>query len=67
MAEVMVNENSNAAIVNSVKVYLKGISQYTLLTKEEEVELAKAAAKGNQAAKEREQIALIEAAIAALK
>ena len=52
MAEVMVNENSNAAIVNSVKVYLKGISQYTLLTKEEEVELAKAAAKGNQAAKE---------------
>lgn len=53
MAEVMVNENSNAAIVNSVKVYLKGISQYTLLTKEEEVELAKAAAKGNQAAKEK--------------
>lgn len=52
MAEVMVNENSNAAIVNSVKVYLKGISKYTLLTKEEEVELAKAAAKGNQAAKE---------------
>ena len=53
MAEVMVNENSNAVIVNSVKVYLKGISQYTLLTKEEEVELAKAAAKGNQAAKEK--------------
>ncbi len=53
MAEVMVNENSNAAIVNSVKVYLKGISKYTLLTKEEEVELAKAAAKGNQAAKEK--------------
>lgn len=53
MAEVMVNENSNAAIVNSVKVYLKGISKYTLLTKEEEVELAEAAAKGNQAAKEK--------------
>lgn len=53
MAEVMVNENSNAAIVNSVKVYLKGISKYTLLTKEEEIELAKAAAKGNQAAKEK--------------
>lgn len=53
MAEVMVNENSNAVIVNPVKVYLKGISQYTLLTKEEEVELAKAAAKGNQAAKEK--------------
>lgn len=53
MAEVMVNENSNAAIVNSVKVYLKGISKYTLLTKEEEVELAKAAAKGSQAAKEK--------------
>lgn len=53
MAEVMVNENSNAAIVNSVKVYLKGISKYTLLTKEEEVELAKAAAKGNQSAKEK--------------
>ena len=53
MAEVMVNENFNAAIVNSVKVYLKGISKYTLLTKEEEVELAKAAAKGNQAAKEK--------------
>ena len=30
MAEVMVNENSNAVIVNPVKVYLKGISQYTL-------------------------------------
>ena len=53
MAGVMVNENSNAAIVNSVKVYLKGISKYTLLTKEEEIELAKAAAKGNQAAKEK--------------
>ena len=53
MAEVMVNENSNAVIVNPVKVYLKGISQYTLLTKEEEIELAKAAAKGNQAAKEK--------------
>ena len=53
MAEVMVNENSNAVIVNPIKVYLKGISQYTLLTKEEEVELAKAAAKGNQAAKEK--------------
>lgn len=53
MAEVMVNENSNAAIVNSVKVYLKGISKYTLLTKEEEIELAKAAAKGNQTAKEK--------------
>ena len=53
MAEVMVNENSNAVIVNPIKVYLKGISQYTLLTKEEEVELAKAAAKGNQTAKEK--------------
>lgn len=53
MAEVMVNENSNAVIVNPVKVYLKGISQYTLLTKEEEVKLAKTAAKGNQSAKEK--------------
>lgn len=48
MAEIKVSE---ATTVNSIKVYLNEISQYNLLSKEDEVRYAEAAAKGNQEAK----------------
>ena len=48
MAEIKASE---ATTVNSIKVYLDEISQYNLLSKEDEVRYAKAAAKGNQEAK----------------
>ena len=48
MAEIKASE---AATVNSIKVYLNEISQYNLLSKEDEVRYAEAAAKGNQEAK----------------
>lgn len=43
--------NSSAVITSSVKMYLREIGQYSLLSKEEEIELATAAAGGNQKAK----------------
>lgn len=46
------NININVAAINSVKLYLKEIGQYNLLSKDEEVALAKAIAKGNQKAKD---------------
>ena len=48
MAEIKASE---ATTVNSIKVYLNEISQYNLLSKEDEVRCAKAAANGNQEAK----------------
>lgn len=48
MAEIKASE---ATTVNSIKVYLNEISQYNLLSKEDEVRYAKAAAKGSQEAK----------------
>ena len=48
MAEIKAFE---ATTVNSIKVYLNEISQYNLLSKEDEVRYAKAAANGNQEAK----------------
>ena len=48
MAEIKVSE---ATTVNSIKVYLNEISQYNLLSKEDEVRYAKAAANGSQEAK----------------
>ena len=48
MAEIKVSE---ATTVNSIKVYLNEISQYNLLSKEDEVRYAKAAANGDQEAK----------------
>lgn len=48
MAEIKVSE---ATTINSIKVYLNEISQYNLLSKEDEVRYAKAAANGNQEAK----------------
>lgn len=48
MAEIKVSE---ATTVNSIKVYLNEISQYNLLSKEDEVRYARAAANGNQEAK----------------
>lgn len=48
MAEIKASE---ATTVNSIKVYLNEISQYDLLSKEDEVRYAEAAAKGNQGAK----------------
>lgn len=49
MAEV--TANTNVAVVNSVKLYLREISQYDLLSKEEEVRLAEAAKNGDVEAK----------------
>lgn len=46
-------EISDVAVVNSLKVYLKEIGRYTLLSREEEIELAEAAAQGDQKAKEK--------------
>ena len=48
MAEIKASE---AATVNSIKVYLNEISQHNLLSKEDEVRYAEAAARGNQEAK----------------
>lgn len=48
MAEIKASE---ATTVNSIKVYLNEISQYSLLSKEDEVRYAKAAANGSQEAK----------------
>lgn len=48
MAEIKASE---ATTVNSIKVYLNEISQYNLLSKEDEVRYAEAAARGNQGAK----------------
>lgn len=48
MAEIKASE---ATTVNSIKVYLNEISQYNLLSKEDEVRYAKAAANGSQEAK----------------
>ena len=49
MAEIKASE---ATTVNSIKVYLNEISQYNLLSKEDEVRYAKAAANGSQEAKD---------------
>ena len=43
---------SEATTVNPIKVYLNEISQYSLLSKEEEVKYAKAAANGSKEAKD---------------
>lgn len=48
MAEIKASE---ATTVNSIKVYLNEISQYNLLSKEDEVRYAEAAANGSQEAK----------------
>ena len=48
MAEIKASE---ATTVNSIKVYLNEISQHNLLSKEDEVRYAEAAARGNQEAK----------------
>ena len=48
MAEIKASETTT---VNSIKVYLNEISQYNLLSKEDEVRYAKAAANGSQEAK----------------
>lgn len=48
MAEIKASE---ATTVNSIKVYLNEISQYNLLSKEDEVRYAEAATRGNQEAK----------------
>lgn len=49
MAEIKASE---ATTVNPIKVYLNEISQYSLLSKEEEVKYAKAAANGSKEAKD---------------
>ena len=52
MAELIIDTKVEASNpVNSVKMYLRDISKYNLLTREEEVELAMAAANGDQEAK----------------
>ena len=63
MAEIMITmdfENidernfvsADAAVINPAKAYLQEIHQYDLLSKEEEVDLARAAAKGDEKAKQ---------------
>lgn len=46
------DNNSDVNVSNSIKMYLHEIGQYELLTKEKEIELAEAAKKGNDEAKE---------------
>lgn len=48
MAEIMITE---IPMTSSVKMYLKEIGKYDVLSKEEEIKLAEAAAKGSQTAK----------------
>lgn len=45
--------NIDAVVTNSVKMYLKEIGKYNLLSREEEIEISKAAAKGDKEAKEK--------------
>ena len=54
MAELIIDTNSveTSGSVNSVKMYLRDINKYDLLTREEEIGLAEAAAKGDQSAKD---------------
>lgn len=44
--------SENTATINSVKTYLKEISQFNLLSREDEIKLAEAAAKGSEEAKQ---------------
>lgn len=44
-------KNVNTTVTNSIKMYLREISQYDLLSREEEIRLAEAAASGDQKAK----------------
>jgi RNA polymerase primary sigma factor len=54
MAELIIDTKVEASNpVNSVKMYLRDISKYNLLTREEEVKLAMAAANGDQEAKDK--------------
>lgn len=50
--ETNVTASSSTPIVSSVKIYLREISRYNLLSKEEEIELAVAAAAGDHKAKQ---------------
>ena len=49
--EMITDSSSDTIITSSVKMYLREIGQYDLLSREEEVRLAEAAANGNQEAK----------------
>lgn len=51
--DVEIEENIDPTIPSSVKLYLREIGQYDLLSREEEIELAEAAAKGDSQAKEK--------------
>lgn len=44
-------KNVNTTVTNSIKMYLREISQYDLLSREDEIRLAEAAASGDQKAK----------------
>ena len=45
-------KNVNTTVTNSIKMYLREISQYDLLSREDEIRLAEAAANGDQKAKD---------------
>ena len=49
--EMIVDNSSDTTVTSSVKMYLREIGQYDLLSREEEVRLAEAAANGSQEAK----------------
>ncbi len=51
--DIEIEENIDPTIPSSVKLYLREIGQYDLLSREEEIELAEAAAKGDSQAKEK--------------